>query len=41
LAALEDLGARLIQGYVLARPAFESLVGVEALSPLLPARQVA
>jgi EAL domain-containing protein (putative c-di-GMP-specific phosphodiesterase class I) len=33
LKALEDLGARLIQGYVLARPAFESLVGMDAISP--------
>ncbi len=31
LAALQDLGVRLIQGYVLARPAFESLA-----TPLLP-----
>ncbi|CAN5585505.1 EAL domain-containing protein [soil metagenome] len=40
LRALEDVGASLIQGYVLARPAFESLVGVEALSPM-PTRNVA
>ena len=40
LRALEDLGASLIQGYALARPAFEQLVDVEALSPT-PARQVA
>jgi EAL domain-containing protein (putative c-di-GMP-specific phosphodiesterase class I) len=33
LWTLIDLGARLIQGYVLARPAFESLVGVDALLP--------
>lgn len=35
LRTLEDLGAYLIQGYVLARPAFESLVGPDA--PSLPA----
>ena len=40
LRALEDLGARLIQGYILARPAFESLVSVDALNPA-PARNVA
>ncbi len=34
LHALQDLGATLIQGYALARPAFESLVRAEALSPL-------
>jgi EAL domain-containing protein (putative c-di-GMP-specific phosphodiesterase class I) len=31
LRALTDMGARLIQGYVLARPAFESLVPASAL----------
>jgi EAL domain-containing protein (putative c-di-GMP-specific phosphodiesterase class I) len=31
LWALIDCGARLIQGFVLARPAFESLVGIDAL----------
>jgi EAL domain-containing protein (putative c-di-GMP-specific phosphodiesterase class I) len=36
LQALEHLGARLIQGYVLARPTFESLSSVEALG-LAPA----
>lgn len=40
LEALEDLGATLIQGYVLARPAFESLVGADALAPM-QARRVA
>lgn len=40
LQTLKDLGVTLIQGYVLARPAFESLAGVEALSAL-PARHVA
>lgn len=34
LQALEDLGATLIQGYALARPAFESLVSTDTLSPL-------
>lgn len=34
LRALEDLGVTLIQGYVLARPAFESLVSFDALSGL-------
>ena len=34
LHALQDLGATLIQGYALARPAFESLVSVDGLSPL-------
>lgn len=38
LQALEDLGVRLIQGYVLARPAFESLVEVDAIG-LKPARE--
>lgn len=40
LRTLEDLGATLIQGYVLARPAFESLVGPDALYPP-PVRDVA
>lgn len=40
LRALEDLGASLIQGYVLAKPAFESLVGMDGLSPA-SARRVA
>ena len=40
LRALEDLGATLIQGYVLARPTFESLAGLESLSAM-PARRVA
>jgi len=40
LQALKDLGVTLIQGYVLARPAFESLAGVEALSAV-SARHVA
>ena len=40
LETLEDLGATLIQGYVLARPAFESLVGADALAPM-QARRVA
>ena len=34
LQTLEGLGATLIQGYALARPAFESLVGPEVLAPL-------
>lgn len=34
LKTLEDLGATLIQGYVLARPSFESIFsGIEMLSP--------
>lgn len=33
LQTLEGLGATLIQGYALARPAFESLVGPEVLAP--------
>lgn len=33
LRALQDLGVRLIQGYVIARPAFESLVERDALGP--------
>ena len=40
LATLADLGAPLIQGYVLGRPAFERLVHVDAL-PLMPGRTVA
>lgn len=40
LRTLQDLGAPLIQGYVLARPAFEALVPVESLSPV-QARDVA
>lgn len=40
LGTLRELGASLIQGYVLARPAFEGLVGVDALAPT-PARHVA
>ncbi len=40
LRTLADLGATLIQGYVLARPAFESLVGLDALYPP-PVRDVA
>jgi EAL domain-containing protein (putative c-di-GMP-specific phosphodiesterase class I) len=40
LKVLEDLGARLIQGYVLARPAFESLVRMDAIS-WAPTRQIA
>lgn len=34
LQALQDLGATLIQGYALARPAFESLVSADALNPM-------
>ena len=34
LQTLQGLGATLIQGYALARPAFESLVGPEVLAPL-------
>lgn len=34
LRALEDLGATLIQGYALARPAFNSLVHAEALQSM-------
>ena len=34
LQTLQVLGATLIQGYALARPAFESLVGPEVLAPL-------
>lgn len=34
LQALQDLGVRLIQGYVLAPPAFESLVAADALRSL-------
>jgi EAL domain-containing protein (putative c-di-GMP-specific phosphodiesterase class I) len=33
LQALQDLGARLIQGHVLARPMFEGLVPITAISP--------
>jgi len=40
LRALQDLGASLIQGYVLARPAFENLVGMDGISAM-PARHVA
>lgn len=40
LRTLADLGATLIQGYVLARPAFEGLVGLDALYPP-PVRDVA
>jgi EAL domain-containing protein (putative c-di-GMP-specific phosphodiesterase class I) len=40
LKALEDLGAHLIQGYVLARPAFESLVRMDAIG-LTPKRRIA
>jgi len=40
LATLADLGATLIQGYILGRPAFEHLVHADAL-PLMPARTVA
>jgi len=40
LATLADLGATLIQGYVLGRPAFERLVHADALPPM-PARTVA
>lgn len=34
MRSLQDLGARLIQGYVLARPAFESLIRMDALNPI-------
>jgi len=34
LQTLEDMGVTLIQGYVMARPAFEGLVRVDALNPL-------
>ncbi|WP_447910250.1 EAL domain-containing protein [Brevundimonas bullata] len=40
LQTLKDLGATLIQGYVLARPTFESLVDADTLFPM-PARNVA
>ncbi|WP_309646143.1 EAL domain-containing protein [Phenylobacterium sp.] len=34
LATLRDLGVRLVQGYVLARPAFESLAEPSAMVPM-------
>ncbi len=44
LHALQDMGVRLIQGYVIARPTFESLVERDALCPRaehMPARRTA
>ena len=40
LGVLQDLGANLIQGYVLAKPMFEGLVGFDGLSGMT-ARKVA
>ncbi len=38
LETLRDLGVRLVQGFVLARPAFEALADPGAIAPILRAR---